>query len=301
MARLDDDVLAALLLTSPLAGEGPPPLKAREFWALVDDVGDLAALLADVPADRPDADRLRVLLGRATAFAFAVEEAERQGITLLSALDPRYPARLRDRLGHQAPPVLHTVGPLEWLSGPCVAIVAEGGAAAGDESVLDAVRAAARQVAADGHTSLTGGFATAVDAAASTAALDAGGTVLALLAHPLTAHLRRAEVRRAVHGGRLSLATPFRPDAPWSPTTDAGRVTVVTALAERAITVTKLPAPLDAPVGTTVGEARSDVAPADHAPGARAPADHAPAEHPPAERPPAKPPPAEHLDPEPSG
>ncbi|MBL8775872.1 MAG: DNA-processing protein DprA [Acidimicrobiales bacterium] len=237
MARLDDGVLAALLLTSPLAGEGPPPLKARKFWALVAEVGDLAPLLTEVPADRPDADRLRTLLGRATAFAFSVEEAERQGITLLSALDPRYPARLRAGMGAQAPPVLHTVGPLEWLSGPCVAIAAEGGAAVDDESTLGAVRAAARQVASDGHTALTGGFATAVDAAASTAALDAGGAVIALLAHPLTAHLRRAEVRRAVHGGRLCLATPFRPDAPWSHTTDAGRATVAAALAERVVTI----------------------------------------------------------------
>ena len=237
MARLDDDVLAALLLTSPLAGGGPPPLKAREFWALVDEVGDLTPLLVEVHADRPDADRLRALLGRATAFAFAVEEAERQGIALLSALDPRYPARLREALGPQAPPVLHTVGPLEWLSGPCVAVAAAGGAAVDDEAVLDAVRSAAREIAGDGHTTLTGGFATAVDAAASTAALDAGGAVIALLAHPLTAHLRRAEVRRAVHGGRLCLATPFRPDAAWSPSTDAGRATVAAALAERTVTV----------------------------------------------------------------
>ena len=280
MARLDDNVHAALLLTSPLAGEGPPPLKAREFWALVDEVGDLTPLLAEVPADRPDAERLRALLGRATAFAFAVEDAERQGITLLSALDARYPARLRSGMGAQAPPVLHTVGPLGLLAGPLVAVVAaddlgqspstggsgeaaeashlgEGGEIAGGEEVsrvrgaserstLVAARAAAAAAAADGHTVLTGGFATPLDAAATSAALEAGGAVVGLLSHPLSSHLHTPEVRRAVHGGRLCLVTPFRPNAPWTPTAEAGRAAVAAALADRTVTVpTRTPTLLD--------------------------------------------------------
>ncbi len=249
MARLDDGVLAALLLTSPLAGDGPPPLKAREFWALVDEVGDLTPLLAEVPDDRPDADRLRALLGRATAFAFAVEDAERQGITLLSALDPRYPARLRAGMGVQAPPVLHTVGPVALLGAPAIAVVAagEGRARDGDESLVAAARSAATEGVAGGFTVLTGGFASALDAAATTAALEAGGTAVALLSHPLTTHLHTPEVRRAVHGGRLCLVTPFRPNAPWSPTTEAGRAAVAGALAERTATIeTSAPDPPDA-------------------------------------------------------
>ena len=248
MARLDDGILAALLLTSPLAGDGPPPLKAREFWALVDEVGDLALLLADVPADRPDAERLRALLGRATAFAFAVEDAERQGITLLSALDPRYPARLRAGLGAQAPPVLHTVGPLALLDQPAVAIVAGSGTDGpdGGTELVDRARATAAEAVAEGRAVLTGGFATAVDAAATTAAIDAGGPVVGLLSHPLTTHLHTPEVRRAVHGGRLCLVTPFRPDAPWSPVAEAGRAAVAAALAERTVTLsTRAPTLLD--------------------------------------------------------
>lgn len=249
MARLDDGVLAALLLTSPLAGDGPPPLKAREFWALVDEVGDLTPLLAEVPADRPDADRLRALLGRATAFAFAVEDAERQGITLLSALDPRYPTRLRTGMGTQAPPVLHTVGPLALLDEPAVAIVAASAADGGateDPVVVDAARAAATEAVADGRVVLTGGFASALDAAATTAAIDAGGAVVGLLSHPLITHLHTPEVRRAVHGGRLCLVTPFRPNAPWSLVAEAGRAAVAAALAERTVTLsTRAPTLLD--------------------------------------------------------
>ena len=246
MARLDDGVLAALLLTSPLAGDGPPPLKAREFWALVDEVGDLAPLLAEVPADRPDAERLRALLGRATAFAFVVEDAERQGITLLSALDPRYPARLRTAMGPQAPPVLHTVGPLALLDQPAVAIVAGSDADGPVADVVDAARVAATEAVADGRAVLTGGFASAVDAAATTAAIEAGGTVVGLLSHPLTTHLHTPEVRRAVHGGRLCLVTPFRPNAPWSPVAEAGRAAVAAALAERTVTLsTRAPTLLD--------------------------------------------------------
>ena len=60
MTRLDDATLATLLLTSRLVAEGPPPLKAREFWGLVDQVGgDPAALLTDVPAGAADPARCR--------------------------------------------------------------------------------------------------------------------------------------------------------------------------------------------------------------------------------------------------
>lgn len=242
MTRLDDATLATLLLTSRLVADGPPPLKAREFWALVGRVGgDPATLLTDVPAraaEVADADRVRGLLDRATAFAFALEDVERSGLTLVSAFDGRYPAHLRERLGDQAPPVLHAAGPVELLSEPAVAVLGERGPG---EAVLTAARRLAAEAVADGAAVLTDGTAEGVDGVVTEVALGADGTVLGLLAEALTPQLRRPEVRRAIHAGVLCLATPYPPSAPWSEAAERGRLLIATALAERALALDPVP------------------------------------------------------------
>lgn len=236
MARLDDSTLAALLLTSRLVPDGPPPLKAREFWALVESVGgDPAVLLGDDPppvAPEPD-ERIRGLLDRATAFAFALEDAERAGINVVSAFDVRYPGRLRERLGHQAPPALHVAGPLALLVEPGLAIVGAGD----DPDAVEVARSCAASAAGAGLIVITGGADGGTDAAATTAALDAGGRVVAVLADPLTRRIRRPEVRRAIHEGRLCLATPYHPDAPYSQAADAGRIKLLVALADLTLVI----------------------------------------------------------------
>lgn len=252
MTRLDDATLATLLLTSRLVVEGPPPLKAREFWRLVGDAGgDPATLLRVVPAGEPDADRVRGLLDRATAFAFALEDAERSGVTLLSAFDDRYPAHLRERLGDQAPPVLHAAGPVELVSEPTVAVLAERDPG---EAVLAAAGALAADVVADGAAVLTGGTATGADAAVTEVALGAGGAVVGLLAEALVPRLKRPEVRRAIHAGHLCLVTPYPPAAPWSETAERGRLLIATALAERTVALDPVPGGL---LATALAEAEA--------------------------------------------
>lgn len=239
MTRLPDATLATLLLTSRLVADGPPPLKAREFWALLDRVGgDPAVLLADVPDDLDEPDRVRGLLDRATAFAFALEDVERTGLTLLSAFDGRYPAHLRERLADQAPPVLHAAGPVELLSEPAVALVAERQAS---PATVELARSFAVEAAADGAALLTGGSDHGVDPAAAEAALAAEGAVVGLLADALTPQLRRPEARRAIHAGRLCLASPYPPGAPWSEAAERGRLLIATALAERTVALDPAP------------------------------------------------------------
>lgn len=234
MARLDDSTLAALLLTSRLITDGPPPLKAREFWALVAAVGgDPAVLLAgDAPAVA-DPERIRGLLGRATTFAFALEDVERSGINIVSAFDPRYPVRLRERLGDQAPPALHTVGPVALLSEPALAIVGSGD----DPGALATAGECAVVATTGGRIVITGGSSGGVDASATTAALGANGRVVTLLADSLTRRIRHPDVRRAIHEGRLCLATPYQPDAPYTEVADAGRAKLLYALADLTLVV----------------------------------------------------------------
>jgi len=116
MARRSETSLAALLLTQRLVDAGAPPLKAAEWWPLLELVGDPARLLrreVDVPGDL--AARVERLLGAATAFAFALDEASSAGIRLVASVDAEYPSALRDRLGDGAPPLLYVAGDVGLL------------------------------------------------------------------------------------------------------------------------------------------------------------------------------------------
>ena len=127
-------------------------MSAREFWQLVAqtdpgslvtlDVAGIAALL-DVSVD--EAMRLRTLLDAATALSFEQERLHDCGISLVSALDDRFPARLRDRLGAACPPFLLVAGPIDWLGRPGLGIVGSRDAHEGASAVArDAARARRR-------------------------------------------------------------------------------------------------------------------------------------------------------------
>ena len=100
MTRPADSELVALLLTQRLVEAEASPLKAAEFWSVVECVPDLGALLGLRPdeigetaqVDESTAQRIGALLAAATAFAFALDDAQQSGLRLLSGLSEHFPA-----------------------------------------------------------------------------------------------------------------------------------------------------------------------------------------------------------------
>ena len=250
-APLSDDARGIALLCSAVAagrGEGGRPL-GPAAWARVSlrlvERGVGPAALIGLAAEGPDAlgaalDGLDVdvdaavrQLGRSAQLAFELDRLASRGITLRTLADEAYPARLRDRLGSKAPPVLFTAGdPL---------ILADGGVAiVGSRDVDDAGTAFAEAIAGEaaraGRVVVSGG-ARGVDQVAMVAAFQAGGRVAGLLPEGLERRLRESGTRAAIADGQVALASPYHPGAAFSAGAAMGRNKLIYALSDVAVVV----------------------------------------------------------------
>jgi predicted Rossmann fold nucleotide-binding protein DprA/Smf involved in DNA uptake len=234
-----DDALATILLASRMASEGTHPLKASEYWRLVDQVGEPGALLGRgapqlIAELDPDLSvRISALLDRGTSMAFELERLDQTGITTLTSFDADYPSRWRKRLGSGAPPVVHVAGPPHLLRAPGVAILSDGDRSPEASAVASDLAAEAVRL---GSVVVTGGV-DGIDRAIADTALEEGGAVATVLADPLLRTVRRPEVRRAVLAGTTVLCTPYAPDARATAAATIGRDRLIHALARATVVV----------------------------------------------------------------
>lgn len=214
---------------------GAEPLRANEYWSLLDTVNDPATLLGSdcsgVP--RPLAERIAALLEGATALAFELERLEQSGLTVVSSFDAGYPAALTSRLGAGAPPLLYVAGPADLLATSALGIV-------GSRDVAPAAAEIAQQAAwsavANGLAVVSGG-AKGVDQLAMAAALEADGRVIGVPAESLARRVRDPDTRRAIADDRVVLCTPYKPDAGFSVANAMGRNKLIYALSQTTFVV----------------------------------------------------------------
>jgi predicted Rossmann fold nucleotide-binding protein DprA/Smf involved in DNA uptake len=233
MQHSPDTVRAALLLTNRLVPLDAQPLTAREFWEFTarHDPGPLFHLdareIAHLTGSSEDESvRLKTLLGASTALSFEQDRLAEAGIELVSALDDRFPSRLRDRLGSACPTFLLVAGPLELLDRPGLGIV--GSRDASDEALLAAREAAAHAVA-EGWPVISG-LARGVDQVAMSGALETGGVVVGVPADGIARASRNAEIRHRVHRAELCIASPYAPGASFTAGNAMGRNKIIYAL-----------------------------------------------------------------------
>lgn len=155
------------------------------------------------------------------------------GVWSLTSIDPDYPAKLLDRLGPKAPPLLFGVGPAELLSAPGVAVAGSRDAA---PPAIEAAHRLGEQCHRRGLTVISGA-ARGADQAALTGALAAGGSAVAVLACELLARTRRTEAADAVEAGRLVIISPFEPDAAFSAARAFARNRLIYSLGETAVVI----------------------------------------------------------------
>ena len=232
--------LATISLTTRMLPAQVKPLAAREFWPLARRMDpakmlglDVTELAREAGLALGEAERVLQLLDRVTAVALALERLEQAGIWTLTPEDDGYPARLVERLGDSAPPLLHGVGEVRLLDGPGLGIV-------GSRDVTPDGAAVARQAAeqaAQGGWSVVSGAARGVDQQAMSSAFDAGGAVIGVLAEALSRVVRRPDFRKAVLDGNVVFLTPYAPEAGFSPANAMGRNKVIYALSHRVLVV----------------------------------------------------------------
>lgn len=233
--------LACLLLTQRLVEGDALPLRASEYWPLLDRVGDPARLLGlDVAGlaaaggvDRAHAERITKLFDAATAVALELDRVEQSGLRVLASVDDGYPPGLVERLGSTAPPLLCVAGDPRLLRVDLLGVV---GARDVDADAAQVARGAGFE-AARRRFGVVSGFAKGVDRLAMGAAIEAGTSATGILAESLTRAVQDADVRRSVAAGDLCLCTPYKPTTGFSVGNAMGRNKLIYALSAGTLVV----------------------------------------------------------------
>ena len=235
-SKVDQDSLAAVLMTSKLASDGVKPLAASEYWkrpelanqpsVLLGKSSDALCNVHGLAAEL--ALRISALLDRAFAMAFELDRLQRSGVHTLTPFDEHYPCLFRYRLKEKAPVVLHAAGPLDLLDRPGLGVV--GSRDIGEEG-SDVAKGAAR-LASRLELPVVSGGARGVDRLAMNAAIDeqgSGGSAVGFLADSLERQLKQSDTRRAILDDRVLLCTPYQPDARFTAGRAMGRNKLVYA------------------------------------------------------------------------
>lgn len=177
--------------------------------------------------------RCERLLARGAAMAFALERWMNKGVWVVCRCDSEYPRRMREHLRMHAPTILFGIGSRKLLEAGGLAIV---GSRNVDQEGSDFASEVSRQAALDGMCIISGG-AKGVDQIAMGAALEAGATVVGVLADSLLKTSLRQDVRDFIRSQQLMLLSPYHPEAGWSVGNAMGRNKHMYALSEYALVV----------------------------------------------------------------
>ncbi|MBX7132230.1 MAG: DNA-processing protein DprA [Fimbriimonadaceae bacterium] len=206
-------------LLAPEIGDGCEAEELREFAVNALSPADASAVVA----------RLDAL----DSFAEALEKLESTGIQAVSSFDENYPARLTERLGTKAPPLLFAGGNLELLQKACIGVV-------GSRDVDDAGTEFAEAIAEQSVTldfGIVSGGARGVDSLAMLAAVRAGGSTVAYMADSLARGMKSPALAEALDEGRACLASPFAPSAGFNVANAMSRNKLIYAHAKATVVV----------------------------------------------------------------
>jgi predicted Rossmann fold nucleotide-binding protein DprA/Smf involved in DNA uptake len=240
------DSQAILLLCAPVALGDAKPLTPAEWAKLAGSIhaselsgpGALVGLSAGelgggLALEAHTAERVAALLERGGTLAFELERLESRGIWVVARSDERYPEQLKRRLGFRAPALLFGAGRRVAMSERGVAVV---GSRDASVEALAFAEELGRSVAGDGATVVSGG-ARGVDRAAMSGALDVGGSAVGVVADSLVRLTQQRETREALADERLTLLTPYAPEARFTVGQAMGRNKLIYCLADAAVVV----------------------------------------------------------------
>lgn len=245
-ARLSPDTQVTLLLCSTLGAkeEEPKPLNIRQYnriagWLRQENLRPRDLLRLDAiqhlvaSANIAEAGSVQQLLQRGGLLAMMLEKWTQQGLWVVSRGESAYPQRLKNRLGHAAPPLLFGCGSVQLLYRGGLAVV---GSRDADKEALLFTQQIARLCVWEGVQIVSGG-AKGVDLEAMGTGLAAGGTVVGVLPDNLGRESRSGKYLRFIKEGRLVLISPYHPDARFSVGSAMGRNRLIYILAEWALAV----------------------------------------------------------------
>lgn len=245
---LSPNTQAILLLTAPLiVGRGTSSadlLTANEYKRLARFLWEKQRQPADLLSSggesllrecQPliDSNRLKRLLERGFLLSQAMERWQTRAIWVVSRADACYPKSLKTHLKEDAPPVLYGCGERKTLESGGLAVV-------GSRNVDDELIAYTENIgrlAAEAERTIVSGGARGIDQAVMRGALEAGGSVVGVLADSLERASMSREHRNYLMDGRLALISPYDPSAGFNVGHAMQRNKLIYALANAALVV----------------------------------------------------------------
>lgn len=249
MQPLTDDAKAILLLCGRFGKsdrpDAPRPLSLADYNRLADWMMNQNMRPADLLADASEdvlagagngiePERIGKLLSRGAAMALAVDKWTHNGIWIVCRSDDAYPVRLKQHLKRsQAPPILFGVGDRKLLFRGGLAVVGSRNADAEGEAFT---REAGAACARDGIVIVSGG-ARGVDQVAMLSCLNAGGSVIGVIADGVSKASVAGKYRQGIREKRLVLFSPYHPEARFTVGNAMGRNKLIYAMADCALVV----------------------------------------------------------------
>ena len=241
---------AILLLTAPLretkTAAAVRPLSLGEYNRLAQALNaancEPASLLQPGYRDRLadavpqlDLDRINALLERGMRLSLAIKHWQERSIWVISRADPSYPRRYKQRLGNAAPPVLYGCGDVDLLNSELPALAVEGSRNT-DDAILEYAANIGR-LAAGAQCAIISGGARGVDRAAMFGALSESGVAIGVLGDGLEKAALHHDNRDALMDKRLTLISPYDPNAGFNIGNLMQRNKLVYALADAGLIV----------------------------------------------------------------
>ncbi len=249
MTPLSANTQAILLLTAPLllgrSEDSPELLTSGEYNRLAralrekrrqpaDLIGPDAAETVELAAASLGHSRIESLLGRGFLLSQAVDHWNARAIWVVGRADSSYPPRIKTLLKEDAPPLLYGCGEAALLGTGGLAVV---GSRQVDDELIRYTEDVGR-LAAQARRTLISGGAKGIDRAAMNGALQAGGTVVGVLADSLERAALARDHREPLMDRRLVFVSPYDPAAGFNVGHAMQRNKLIYALADAALVVT---------------------------------------------------------------
>lgn len=242
--RPDDHV--TLLLTAHLPGGGAVQPLAPGEWARLSAwlsaqglkardllVGDPKHTLSTFQDKAVTLERVLPLLERGFQVGLLLEKWQRAGLWVVTRSSADYPKLLQDRLGDQSPPIFYGAGDRKKLDTKALAVVGSRNAA---EEDLHFARQLGHAAAQQGWSIVSGG-ARGVDEASMRGAIEAGGTVIGVVADSLLKTATSHKYRDAIQRSDIVLLCAFHPESGFSGANAMARNKYVYCLSRAAVVV----------------------------------------------------------------
>ena len=202
-------------------GDNVSPLEPKEWGELAKKLVDAnlqpehilelsrAELKEKLTVSEEYVDRIFRLLDRNASLSFELSQLENIGISAITRADTEYPAKLKQVLANNCPPIFYIAGDISLLNNPYVGYV--GSRTVSDEDIAFTKNTVSKTIR-HGYGVVSGG-AKGIDTVSEEQALAMGAPIVAYLSDSMLQKTKKSSVIKAIANKQMLLLSVTKPDA----------------------------------------------------------------------------------------